>query len=174
MKYNGIEIERYKDEYLIKQLGMAKGCIKLVLAVLAIGFAFCLFSFIGDAKEYGFGAALEYTLPWIALFAFMCLLFGIPALVLNRYKKAFQEELDKRAMQTGNNTYADETRKTSRRFLVIVVVGIAIFVVVLISALKGDPSSECRQCGRRGVYSEYGYCYDCYQEVYNDIKDNGK
>ena len=173
VKYNGIEIERYKDEYLIKQLGLAKGCIKLVLAVLAIGFAFCLFSFVDDVREYGFSAAFEYALPMIAFLAFMCILFGIPALVLNRYKKAFREELDKRAMQTGNKTYADETRKTSRYFLVIVVLSIAIFVVVLISALSGKSggsgSTTCPNCGTsyRSDHSaadfirDNGYCGNC-------------
>ena len=153
MKYNGIEIEEYNDKYLIKQVGIAKGCTKLVCVVLTLGGVFCLFSFIGEVREYGFGAALEYTLPRITLLAFMCLLLGIPVLVLNRYKKAFQEELDKRAMQTGNKTYADETRKISRRFLVIFVVSIAILVIAIISSLSGKSggggsgSTTCPNCG---------------------------
>lgn len=69
--------------------------------------------------------------------------------------------------------YRNHTGKSVGKILLwggAAVLAIVIFLVSIFSN-AGFSSPRCRECGKKGIYSEYGYCYGCYKEIENGYRD---
>ena len=177
MKLSGVGLEPHEcnDEFLSKRLGLNKAVLVLVGVILGLIVLVGLILFFDQLATYDF----ENALPFLVMIPAFGLIFGIPGFFVFREARAIQKELDKRSAEDEEDAINIEetTKKNTRRSLIAIACFIIIAVIVIFKiiggSIGGDSSARCRECGKKGVYS-HGYCYSCYKDVYNNIKENGK
>ena len=168
----GTESNEWYVEYLCKRLGLRKALLIIFWSIFGLVALAGLFLFIRELSLYDF----ESASPYIGMFVFS-LLFSLIGLPMLSEVRELQSELNE--LRTENDKDAlsieDTTKKSTRRSLIAIVCIIAIAVIIIFKVVGGsiDSSARCRECGKSRVY-QYGYCYSCYKDVYNYIKENGK
>ena len=176
MKISGVGLEPHEcnDEFLSKRLGLDKAVLIIEGIFVGLIALVGLIFFIDQVSTYGFENAFFYLLAIIAF----GLIFGIPGFFIFREARAIQEELDKRSREDEDDArYIEEiTRKNTRRSLIVSCCVIALVVIIIFKVIGGaigGSSTRCVECGKRGNYSQ-GFCYSCYKDVYDHIKENGR
>lgn len=166
MKINGIEIEELATTELLKHL-------KIFTVLIPFYFIFG-----GGFGLLGVGLALNLPGEEMWMVPVMGIVGGIiffsVGISLLKKVRYIKKVLATRTISEVEQASADSIVK---KILITSVLLIIIIPIILISVIGGSvdgSSSRCVSCGERGIYSESGYCYSCYQEVYDRIEENGR
>ena len=159
----GIEIEELNDVWLHRYYKS-----HWILSVFYIFFTLC-FAF----GAIGFPIMLwEHweAYDWIMLLMFIggTIGFAFGSKYCIERTIALRKEIKSRTISEEDKNAANAA---SIKTAIFIVCGIVIGVIIILSVVGdalGDP--RCRQCGKRGIYSQYGYCYSCYKNVENGFK----
>lgn len=165
-RYN-IEIEELNDVWLLRYQKSY-----LVLSIIYLLFtAFFVFGTIGIPI-----LSREYWEPYMWVTVLMSLggVIGFACGSVYAVKRliALRKEIRSRKINAQDK---EEAQKASKRTALAICCAVIIGIIFIWFTVRGEINApRCVECGKKGLYSEYGYCYSCYREVYENIKENGR